>query len=256
LLSRSDAITVLNDRDRQAIIDLNIDPVMIHTAPVTSHMPVHPLDAETKKRCRKAFDIPGNALCLAYFGFIHLGRHIDRIIEELSFLHEQGTPVFAIFLGAPAPGAENYYESCQILCEKRALTDQVCWTGYATAEQIADGLAATDIFVSLPDRGADMRNTSIHTAMLAQLPVVTLQNEGYYIEKQIVEMGCYTVDSPDAHRLCEKILEAYQNPPSGQFRQQLATWLDPERIWQQHIETNLRTYEGKPPESLAAFNAG
>lgn len=121
---------------------------------------------------------------------------------------------------------------------------------------IADGLAATDIFVSLPDRGADMRNTSIHTAMLAQLPVVTLQNEGYYIDKQIAERGCYTVDSPGAHRLCENILEVYQSPPSGQFRQQLATWFDPERIWQQHIETNLRTYEGKPPESLAAFNTG
>jgi len=255
LLICSDAITVSNDRDRQAIVDLKIDPAKIHMAPVTSHMPVHPIDADTKRKCRKKFNIPENALCLATFGFIHPGRHIEPIIRAIHLLREKNQWVYTIMMGGAAQGAEDYFQTCQNLCDQLGLTAQIIWTGYATNAQIADGLAAADVFVSMPDRGADMRNTSIHSAMLAGLAIVTRRNRSYYVDKQIEQMGCFMVDGMILELITDKIREAAENPPSLEFRQHLAAWLDPERIWQQHIETNCRAYEGKPPEPLPAFNA-
>ncbi len=255
LLSCADAITVSNERDRQAIIDLHIDQAKIHTAPVTSHLPVHPPDKDMRQRCRASLGIADDVLCVAFFGFIHPGRHIDQIIRTLPGLQQRGLAVHTIIMGQAAPGCEAYLKACQKLCEQLELTGQVSWTGYAPAEQIADGLAAADVFVSLPDRGADMRNTSIHTAMLAQLPIVTLQNEAFYVDKQIEEMGCYTIAAPDPQLLCEKIAEAYANPPAVDFRRKLAGWLDPERIWRQHIEVNCRAYAGQPPQPISAFAA-
>jgi glycosyltransferase involved in cell wall biosynthesis len=253
LFSFSDAITVSNDRDRQAIIDLKIDPKKIHIAPITAYMPLHPSDPEIKKRCRKTFDIAQDALCLAYFGFVHPGRHLEPLIRSMACLQSRGFNVYAIIMGAAAQGSEGYFKTCQNLCVQLGLAEKVIWTGYATNEQIADGLSAADVFVSLPDRGADMRNTSIHTGMVAGLPIVTRRNPKYYIDKQIEGMGCFMVEGLNSELLADTIQRAAEDPPSQEFRRRLAQWLDPERIWKQHIEANCRAYDGKRPKALTEF---
>ncbi len=244
LLVAADAITVSNSRDSQAIRDLGIDETKIHTTPVGSHIEVHPLNDSTRQVCRGLWHIHNDALCIATFGFVHPGRHIHLLVRSLAQLLDQGRDFHALILGGPARGTEIYYQRCKLLAESLGLTPFMDWTGYAGADTIADGLAAADLFVSLPDRGADMRNTSIHTALLAGLPVVTTRNEKYYVDEQIERLGCITISDFTPETLTQAILRAADDPPPLESRLAVAAELDPERIWSRHTEVNCELYRG------------
>ena len=238
----ADAVLVSNARDRQAVVDLGIPSDRIHLAPITALTPVRERTAQVRKECRKTWNIPEPALCVASFGFIHPGRHIDLIVRALGELRQRGREVCGLFLGGAADGAQGYLNRCRLLTGELGLTNRVIWTGYADDEQVADGLAAADVFVSLPDRGADMRNTSIHTALLAGLPVITCRNECYGVDDQIAELGCKEITELTVPVLVEAILNVSTGPSTAQARNAIAAELDPARVWMRHIQSHYRVY--------------
>ncbi|KPK76066.1 MAG: hypothetical protein AMJ79_08460 [Phycisphaerae bacterium SM23_30] len=242
----AEAVIVSNRRDYQAVLEAGIDPRRLYRAPVSAHFKMHPRTKATRSAARRKFKIPRQAAVAAYFGFVHPGRNVDVLVRALSILRSR-IKVYGLIIGGPFAGAEAYYDQCQSLARRLGLAGQIIWTGYATPEQVADGLAAADVFVSLLERGADLRNTSIISAILAQLPVVTTCNERYYRDPELDEMGCRYAPARDPAAAAEAVIGFLDNPPPRKLLSQRAALLDPEKIWAQHVEVNLRAYRGALP---------
>ena len=247
LLKAADAVAVSNHRDYQAVIDLKISPAKIYISPVAAHIKIPTCEPEAKARARVAMSIPPDAVCISYFGFVHPERNVDVLIRALELLQRQGRKVHGVIMGGASQGAEEYYQDCQGLAARLQLEEHVTWTGYATEEQIINGMLAADVFVSLPQRGADMRNTSIQTALRAELPVVTTRNHRYYVDGLIEKMGCICVAPRDAGALCDAIVDMVEHPPPREKRARWREQLDPDRIWDLHVQVNMRAYNNEKP---------
>jgi len=241
LFCAADAVIVSNSRDYQAVIAQGIEPKKVYRAPVSAHFKMHDRTEESKLTARKKFQIPPDVVIIAYFGFVHPGRKIDVLIRALSILKSR-MALHGIIIGAAATGSETYYQQCQQLADQLELGNQMTWTGYAETETVADGLAAADVFVSLLERGADLRNTSVISAILAQLPVVTTCNERYYRDAELDQMGCRFVPPDDTNAVAIAIENSLNDPPSPELRATWAQQLEPDRIWRQHVDINLQAY--------------
>ena len=244
LFCAADAVIVSNSRDYQAVIAQGIEPKKVYRAPVSAHFKMHDRTEESKFLARKKFQISPEVVVIAYFGFVHPGRKIDVLLRALSILKKR-MEVHGIIIGAAATGSETYYQQCQQLADQLGLSDQMTWTGYAGSEEVADGLAVADVFVSLLERGADLRNTSVISAILAQLPVVTTCNERYYRDAELDKMGCRYVSPDDPGAVAKEIEEMLKDPPPQELRAMWAEQLEPNRIWKQHVDINLQAYRGE-----------
>jgi len=245
LLQAADAVCVSNSRDEQAVLALGVAAEKVYRTPVGSHLTVRGRSAEARAAGRSRLGLAEEGACAAYFGFVQPVRRLEVLVEALAALRGRGQPVQGLILGGPFPGAERYYDRCQRRAQELGLGEGIRWTGYATAEQVADGLAAADVFVSLPRRGADMRNSSILTAIGAELPVITTRNKRYYVDEELEGLGCVVVGGGDALELADAIERLLEAPPTAQELSRRAAAVDPERIWTEHIEMTVRACRGE-----------
>ncbi len=248
LLKAADAITVSNSRDYQAVADQGISRAKIYTTPVGSHFQIKSAAGQEKIECRRRMSLPKSAKVVVFFGFVLPRRNVDVLLEAIGRLRQQGRDVHGLILGGAHPDAPDYYEKLQQQCQQQGLDEHVSWTGFASEQQIADGLAGADVFVSLPQRGADLRNTSILSGILAELPVVTSQNERYYVDHDLEQFGCVCVRPRNVNEVAGAIAALLDEPPGAEKLARRATLLEPERIWSKHIEINCRAYRGEPPQ--------
>jgi len=245
LFRAADAILVSNGRDYKAIVDQKISTEKIYKAPFSSYIKLHKRSAEIKAQARRNLSIPADAYCVVFFGFVLPERNVHMLIQALKLLRDGGCNVHGLILGGAHGQVPEYFTRCQELARKLLPTKDIRWTGFASADQIADGLAAADVFVSLPSRGADMRNTSIITGILAGIPVVTTENARFYIDDDLRSFGCVFVDPTDPNAIAEGIATCINNPPTDERLGQFAEQLEPARVWGEHIETICRAYEGE-----------
>ena len=242
-----DAIFVSNSRDEQAIVAQGIDPARIYRVPFSSYIRLHKPSNETRLRARAALGIPTDARCIAHFGFVQPTRNVDVLIRALQLLSCVGHNIHGLIIGGAFADQQGYYDRCRRFAERVGLAEHITWTGYATELQIADALAAADVFVSLLQRGADMRNTSILTGMLAQLPIVTAENARYYTDPDLRRFGCHCVRPDAPAEVAEGISFVLANPPTRAFLAQRAAFLNPDTVWAHHIDVQFRAYRGQPP---------
>ena len=247
LFTAANAVVVSNLRDEQAVLAQGISRVKIYRAPVSSHISLHRPSTQQKIRSRESLGISADAVCAVHFGFIHPERNVDVILRAMAYLRKHVPDIYGVILGGTFAGAENYGEQCRALAKRLGLKDRVIWTGFASREQIADGLAAADVFVNLPQRGADLRNTSILSGILAHLPVVTTRNRRYYTDAELESLGCYCVRPRDYRAVADAIRTCLTSPPSPEELARRAAILEPEKIWAKHIEVNHRAYRGETP---------
>ena len=247
LFKAADAVLVSNHRDYQAVKDQKINPAKIYCSPVGSHLILPVRTPAAKAAARTAMDIPQQKICVAYFGFVHPGRRIEVLVRALRLLRAENYDIHGLIMGGAYTGQKNYYRQCQQLAQQLQLAEHITWTGYADEKQIIDGLIASDAFVSLPERGADMRNTSIHSAILAELPIVTTRNPRYYEDPDLEKLGCVCVAGDDPAAVAEGISRTLKNPPPAESLARRRKQLDPEAIWARHVEVNISAYRGEPP---------
>lgn len=236
LFNAADAILVSNQRDLQAVSDQGIVPEKIHQARFSSFIKLHPVTAESRLAGRKALGIPERAECVVFFGFVLPGRNVDVLLRAVKRLKKERPNIHLLVLGGANKQAPNYYQQCRHLSKKLKLDSCVTWTGFATDQQIADGMAGADVFACLLSRGADMRNTSIITGLLAQLPVVTSENPRYYRDPQIQQYGCLCIDPNDPADVAKGLATYLDHPPLSAQRQQVARQLQPETLWAEHLD--------------------
>jgi len=255
LFRAADGIIVSNSRDYQAVREQKIPEKKIYRAPLSSHIKVRQRNRENRANGRAALGIPNDSICVAYFGYVHPGRNIEVLIRALAMIKEQNKSIHGLIMGGAYAGEEDYYKHCQELACELKLSKQIHWTGYATEETIAQGMAGADVFVSLPQRGADMRNTSILSAMLADLPIVTTHNAKFFEDREMEELGCVCLRKIEPGAVAEAILKALGNQPSSEFLERRREWLEPEAVWKKHVEILLRACRGLPPLKTELFSA-
>ncbi len=239
LFNSSDGILVSNNRDQQAVADQGIAPSKIHKARFSSFIKLHPVSEEARAVGRMSLGIPQEAQCILFFGFVLPGRNVDVLLRAVKILHENRPNIHLLVLGGPNKQSPDYYKQCRDLATGLGLDSSTTWTGFASEDQIADGMAAADLFACLLQRGADLRNTSIITGLLAQLPVVTSENPRYYRDTQIKEYGCLCVDPNDPSAVAKAMATCLDNPPDTIKRQQVAEELQPDKVWAEHLEIVL-----------------
>lgn len=247
LVAAADAVIVSNLRDYQAVSWLGAEPGKLYRAPVSSHFRM-PLRSEVDRPAlRQKFGIPADAVCVCYFGFIHRARSVDSIIHAIALMAKANRDVFGLMVGGPSVGAEDYSKDCRALAEELGLADRIVWTGYASERKIVEALAAADVFVSLPNCGADMRNTSIMAAMLAELPSVARKNDFYYNDPELDRLGCVCLDDSTPEAVCGGIEKALTEPLTDEFMARRRRLVEPDRLWPIHIDITCRAYKGQPP---------
>ena len=246
LLRGADAITVSNSRDYQAVRAQGINADKIYRTPVSSHFAIRAAGAQRKKTAREQLAMPQDALCVSYFGFVHPERNVDVLIRALHLLKKQNLNIHGLVMGGPFPESRAYYDQCGQLAKELGLGEHITWTGFASEDQIMNGFAASDIFVTLPQRGADMRNTSLISAMLAELPVISSRNEHYYVDSDLEQLGCICVSPKDAQAVAEVIAGLVSSPPSTDLLTRRAALLEPEKVWARHAEVLCRAYRNEP----------
>ncbi len=237
-----DAIVVSNQRDWQAIRDRGIADDKIIKAPFSSYFQIQGCDPGQKQAARRRMSIPPEAVCLVYFGYVVPGRCIDQLLQATRLLIDRGYPVHTLILGGPHPGSPDYFDQCRALGNRLGLDGHLIWTGFADDQQVIDGLNAADIFVSLPERGADMRNTSILTGILAGLPVITSRNDRYYRDPDLEAFGCITVSPRQPRQITQAVAALIETPVRPKELTQRATRLEPDRVWEAHIDMLLRAF--------------
>jgi len=255
LFRAADGIIVSNSRDYQAVREQKIPEEKIYQAPLSSHIKVMRRGRENKAAGREVLGIPNDSICVAYFGYVHPGRNIDVLIRAMAMIQEQNKSIHGLIMGGAYAGEEGYYKQCQELGRELKLAEQITWTGYADEETIAQGMAGADVFVSLPQRGADMRNTSILSAMLADLPIVTTHNAKFFEDREMEELGCVCLRKVEPGAVAEGILKALGNQPSPEFLERRREWLDPEAVWKRHVEIMLRACRGQGPLKAELFSS-
>jgi len=255
LFRAADAIFVSNSRDEQAVLAQGISTAKIYRAPVSSHFPLHQRTPEIARQARGIMKIPDDCPCVAHFGFVQPSRNVDVLLRAIHQLRRKLGDVHGLIIGGPFAGAQRYYDKCRQLADRLGLDGHISWTGYASESQVAYGLAAADVFVSLFQRGADMRNTSVICAMLAQLPVVTTENPRYYTDPELAQFGCHCVEPDDPNRVAQAIEQILKDPPVPELLAQRAELLHPDVIWAKHIDAHYRAYRGKAPVNDAAPQA-
>ncbi len=247
LLQSAHAVLVSNQRDYLAVIDQNIPEDKIYLAPVTSHFTMPRPTQQARQTARAALNLTADVPVIAYFGFIHPGRNLKTLIKAMGRLHPDYPNLVGLMIGGPAPRSQGYLRSCQKLADRLGLQNNLIWTGYAPEEQIINGLMGADVFVSLPERGADLRNTSIITGMLAGLSVVTSENPRYYRDPDLPAYGCRTTAPNDDAAVAKAIKEALKNPLSPEFIQKRYDYFDPDAVWNRHVVESLRACRNLPP---------
>lgn len=253
LLQAADAIVVTNSRDALAAQHLSINPKKIYLAPLSTHFHLHQPGADIKIKARASMNLPQGDFIVAFFGFIVPGRNIDILIRAMAQLRRDGHPVHGLIIGGPHEYAPKYYDKCHNLCKKMGLQSHITWTGYASEQQVADGLAAADVFVSLLERGADLRNSSILTGILAGLPVITSRNSKYYNDPDLEKLGCVCVNPRDYRAAAAAIQAVMKNPPDAEVLWQRGRAWEPQRVWNHNIEVHIQALQGGPPPPPLEF---
>ena len=250
-----DAILVSNSRDEQAIRDQGISAGKIYRAPVSTHIQFRPPNTQISASVRQTLHIHPESTCVTYFGYIHPSRNIDILLQSLHLLQKRGRNVHGLIMGGPHAerACQKYFQRCRSLADTLGISDRVTWTGFADDQQVADGLAASDVFVSLIQRGADLRNSTILTGMFAQLPIITCRNERYYIDADLEKLGCVAITPRDPRALADAIEQIIETPSDAEFLARRAAFLDPQVIWNRHIDVIMAAYRGESPPAPASF---
>lgn len=241
LFRACDAVCVSNSRDEQAMRGLGVAAEKIYRTPIASHFRVR-RTAAGREQARAELGVGPAERLIAYFGFVHPERNVEVLLRALAELRRQGTAARGIIIGGPSAGAEAYYRACQKWAQK--LQAPVIWTGYADGAQVERALLAADVFVSLPQRGADLRNSSILAALQAELPVVTAENSRYFVDADLAGLGCRLVAPRDVGAVVRQVRDLLERPPAAAALARVAQQVDPERVWERHIEVNHCAYKG------------
>ncbi len=186
LARRADGVIVTNHEDEATLRATGIRPLW--RIPIGSNIPSlpHPLDAA---EARRRLNLPLDRPLIGFFGFLHLSKGFDVLLEAIAALLRAGTSVGLVHIGAAVapsdPSQADHAAGCRRRITELGLQEHVWETGYRPPEEIAWAFAAVDA-CALPYRdGVSFRRGTLLAALahgravistLPRVPIPELQD--------------------------------------------------------------------------------
>lgn len=122
---------------------------------------------------RARWGIPEKTPLLAHFGQFYPGKGAEVILQAASLLAKSGQAFRVVMIGDAREGHAAYLAGLRARAESLGLGDRVLWTGARPEGEVAELLAASDLYVVPYDAGASARRGSLMAGLAAGLAVVS-----------------------------------------------------------------------------------
>ncbi len=132
-----------------------------------------------REQARLRWGLPGDALVLAYFGFLNASKGAEDLLGAASLLRVQGLPVRILFIGDETGSSDRVNQVTARAIRAKAddlnLGPQIQWTGWLSPPGVSEALSAADMAVLPYKDGASLRRGSLLACFAHGLPVVTTE---------------------------------------------------------------------------------
>jgi glycosyltransferase involved in cell wall biosynthesis len=163
----------------------------LRQAPVTYEVPiglnvdVTPVDrAPVRLRVRRELGAEPDARLIAFFGFLHPEKALDRLIGALATVRRTHADAHLVLVGGaeshsvPSVAAGELHRQLEQVALDYGVHDQVHFTGYLPAPQVSEVLHACDVAAFPFNAGVTRKSSSLLTALAAGVPVVATAAPG------------------------------------------------------------------------------
>jgi glycosyltransferase involved in cell wall biosynthesis len=136
-------------------------------------IPTIPMTGDEKRMLRRKYSFGDDDVVIAYFGFLHPNKGIERLIESFAIVHHEGTPVRLLMLCLFDPVLYKYHAKVRDLVKRLNIENAVTWSGFLSPEDVSRHLSIADIGLLPYEDGVSSRRLSFMTLLSHGLPTVT-----------------------------------------------------------------------------------
>jgi glycosyltransferase involved in cell wall biosynthesis len=117
--------------------------------------------------------IPEGVPILAHFGQYYPGKGVETLLEAAALLLQSGTCFKLLMLGGSKADSQGYEQGLRGKARFLGLGESILWTGPRPAREVAEFLAASDLYVVPFDGGVSTRRGSLMAGLACGMAVVT-----------------------------------------------------------------------------------
>jgi glycosyltransferase involved in cell wall biosynthesis len=131
-----------------------------------------------RARIRRELGMVPDASLVAFFGFLHPDKGLDRLIAAVAAVQAQRPGTQLLLIGGaashsvPAIAAHRLRQELEQVAAAFGVLDQVHFTGYLPDAEVSRLLLAADVAVFPFNAGVTSKSSSLLTALASGLPVV------------------------------------------------------------------------------------
>ena len=213
LVPRADALLVCSSEQLDVLAER-----FGHRAPVAREVPIGlnvlitpgKEAAETRAAVRRQLGAASDAPLVAFFGFLHPEKSLDRLIAAVAALRDSWPDVHLLLIGGAESHSVNRSAARALLAEldrvsaSHGMTDRVHITGYVPDATVSEFLGAADVAAFPLNDGVTSKSGSLLAAFMAGVPVVATAPVGQVREPTEVN-GVLRVPPRDTAALTEAL---------------------------------------------------
>jgi glycosyltransferase involved in cell wall biosynthesis len=179
LLTGSDALIATNAPAASAIAARLPGLVpRLYRAPLVANVDVAPVERdEARDEARSRYGWPSDSMVVAYFGFLHPVKGIEKLLEAFVKVLESKPRARLLLVGgveslALGKEAAWYWDKLRVLVTELGLNEAVAMTGYLPGEDASRVLSGADVGVLPFNHGVTLKSGALLTLFAHGLPVV------------------------------------------------------------------------------------
>jgi len=160
---------------------------------------------------------PGDLL-ICHFGFVNARKGVETLLDALHLLvtrHGRDANARLLMMGgqtgASDPTNVAFLERIEAHIEHLGLRDRVHWTGFLVPEEVSACFAAADVCAFPFHDGASFLHSSLHTALVHGVPIVTTQPR-VHLPELIDGQNVLLVPREDSPSLAQALLDLSRDP--------------------------------------------
>jgi glycosyltransferase involved in cell wall biosynthesis len=195
----------------------NRHPPALHV-PIGLNIQIAPaLDAEARAAVRADFGAPASAPLIAFFGFLHPVKALDRLITAVAQIRQTWPDVHLLLLGGVeshsvnASAAGDLLQQLDLTITDTGMRDRVHITGYLPDADISRMLGAADVAAFPFNEGVTSKSGSMLTAFALGVPVIATAPPGVITAPAEID-GVLRVPPRDTAALTEALRLLLSDP--------------------------------------------
>jgi glycosyltransferase involved in cell wall biosynthesis/acetyltransferase-like isoleucine patch superfamily enzyme len=153
--------------------------------PIGLNIRIEPgLDAQARAGVRRDLGAPDDAPLVAFFGFFHPVKALDRLVAAVAAIRDAWPEVHLLLLGGveshsvDAAVAQEILQQLDQVITETGMTERVHITGYLPDAEISRLFSATDVAALPFDDGVTSKSGSMLTAFALGVPVIATAPPG------------------------------------------------------------------------------